>query len=56
LLRVDTSLFNVNGDETAAGVAIALQAERLVFLTDVEGVLDANGNSDRARPTRGLSS
>jgi len=39
-----TSLFNVNGDETAAGVAIALQAERLVFLTDVEGVLDANGN------------
>jgi acetylglutamate kinase len=39
-----TSLLNVNGDETAAGVAIALQAERLVFLTDVEGVLDASGN------------
>jgi acetylglutamate kinase len=40
----DTSLLNVNGDETAAGVAMALQAERLVFLTDVEGVLDANGS------------
>jgi len=39
-----TSLFNVNGDETAAGVAIALQAEKLVFLTDVVGVLDASGD------------
>jgi acetylglutamate kinase len=39
----DSSLLNVNGDETAAGVATALQADRLVFLTDVEGVLDAEG-------------
>jgi acetylglutamate kinase len=39
----DSSLLNVNGDETAAGVATALQAERLIFLTDVEGVLDAEG-------------
>lgn len=39
----DSSLLNVNGDETAAGVAMALQAERLIFLTDVEGVLDASG-------------
>jgi acetylglutamate kinase len=38
-----SSLLNVNGDETAAGVALALQAETLVFLTDVEGVLDADG-------------
>mgnify|MGYP001335247330 CR=1 FL=1 len=36
-------LLNVNGDETAAGVATALQANRLIFLTDVEGVLDAEG-------------
>jgi len=40
----ESSLLNVNGDETAAGVALALHAERLVFLTDVEGVLDAGGN------------
>ena len=40
----ESSLLNVNGDETAAGVAMALHAEKLVFLTDVEGVLDANGN------------
>jgi acetylglutamate kinase len=36
------SLLNINGDETAAGVALALKAEQLIFLTDVEGVLDAN--------------
>jgi acetylglutamate kinase len=39
----ELSLLNVNGDETAAGVALALQAEKLVFLTDVDGVLDADG-------------
>jgi acetylglutamate kinase len=38
----ESGLLNVNGDETAAGVALALQAEELIFLTDVEGVLDAN--------------
>ena len=38
----EPGLLNVNGDETAAGVALALQAQQLVFLTDVEGVLDAN--------------
>lgn len=39
----ESSLLNVNGDETAAGVALALHAQKLVFLTDVEGVLDAAG-------------
>jgi acetylglutamate kinase len=38
-----SSLLNVNGDETAAGIALALRAAILVFLTDVEGVLDADG-------------
>jgi len=38
-----SSLLNVNGDETAAGIALALQARSLVFLTDVEGVLDGDG-------------
>jgi len=37
----DGSLLNVNGDETAAAVALALAARRLIFLTDVEGVFDA---------------
>jgi|SRR5262245_26355544 len=39
----DDSLLNVNGDETAAAVAIALHCKELVFLTDVEGVKNGNG-------------
>ena len=39
----DTSLLNVNGDETAAAVAVALHADELVFLTDVAGVKNAEG-------------
>jgi acetylglutamate kinase len=34
---------NVNGDEAAGAVAQALHAEKLILLTDVEGVLDAQG-------------
>lgn len=39
----DGNLLNVNGDETAAAVAIAVQAKQLIFMTDVPGVKDANG-------------
>ena len=39
----EESLLNVNGDETAAAVAVALQCKELVFLTDVEGVKNADG-------------
>jgi acetylglutamate kinase len=39
----EQSLLNVNGDETAAAVAAALQCAELVFLTDVEGVKNADG-------------
>jgi acetylglutamate kinase len=34
---------NVNADEAAGSVAAALRAEKLILLTDVEGVLDAEG-------------
>jgi acetylglutamate kinase len=34
---------NVNADEAAGAVARALDAEKLMLLTDVEGVLDARG-------------
>ncbi len=37
-------LLNLNADTAAGDVAVALQAERLVFLTDVAGVKDAEGN------------
>jgi acetylglutamate kinase len=35
-------VFNVNGDSMAVAVASAWKVDRLVFLTDVAGVLDAN--------------
>ncbi|MGN6183820.1 MAG: acetylglutamate kinase [Thermoanaerobaculia bacterium] len=37
-------LFNINADTAAAAVASALRAPELRFLTDVEGLLDQNGN------------
>ena len=36
--------FNVNGDTAAGAIAGALQADRLLLLTDVSGVKDASGN------------
>ncbi len=36
-------LLNINGDPVAGELAAALQAERLVFLTDVPGIKNADG-------------
>lgn len=33
---------NVNADDAASGIAMAMQVDRLLFLSDVEGVLDAD--------------
>ncbi len=38
------SYYNVNADEMAAAVAVFCRADRLVFLTDVPGVLDHDQN------------
>ncbi len=35
--------YNVNADEAAGAIARALRAEKLILLTDVEGVRDASG-------------
>jgi acetylglutamate kinase len=35
---------NVNADEAAGAIAAALAAEKLILLTDVEGVRDAGGD------------
>ena len=34
---------NINGDTVAGELAYALEAERLIFLTDVAGIMDAGG-------------
>lgn len=35
--------YNVNGDQMAVAYAAGVRADRLIFLTDVNGVLDAQG-------------
>ena len=37
------TILNVNADDSAAAIATALAADELVFLSDVPGVLDADG-------------
>ncbi len=41
---VDGQTYNINADTVSGAVAGALQAERMLMLTDVPGVLDANRN------------
>jgi acetylglutamate kinase len=40
----DGMTYNVNADEAAGALAIALEAEKLILLTDVEGVRDSKGD------------
>jgi acetylglutamate kinase len=39
------AMYNVNGDQMASACAAAFGAEKLVFLTDVDGVRDGSGNT-----------
>jgi acetylglutamate kinase len=41
-MGVDGQTYNINSDDAAGAIAGALGATRLLMLTDVEGVLDAN--------------
>ena len=36
--------YNINADTVASAVATAMEAEKLIFLTDIEGVKDTDGN------------
>ncbi|MDI3533658.1 MAG: acetylglutamate kinase [Thermosediminibacterales bacterium] len=42
----DGETYNINADHMAQELAIALKAEKLVFLTDVEGILEDYNNPD----------
>ena len=37
------TMLNINGDTVAGELAYAIPAERLIFLTDVEGIMDGSG-------------
>ncbi len=43
--REDFAYYNVNGDQMAAAVAGGVKADTLVFVTDVGGVMDAEGKT-----------
>jgi acetylglutamate kinase len=47
----DGETLNINADTFAAALASALKAKRLLLLTDVEGVLDKNGNLIKSMTT-----
>lgn len=40
----DGQTFNINGDTAAGAIATALKADRLLLLTDIDGVRDAKGD------------
>lgn len=40
----DSNTYNINADTAAGSIAGSLQAEKLLLLTDVDGVKDSNGN------------
>lgn len=42
-LSAEGQALNINADTVAADISVALRAEKLVFLTDVTGVIDQNG-------------
>ncbi len=47
----DGGLLNVNADTAAAAVAMALKAEKLVFLTDTPGILVDRADADSLLPS-----
>jgi acetylglutamate kinase len=42
-LGAEGASFNINADMVAAEIAVAAKAKKLIFLTDVAGILDENG-------------
>jgi acetylglutamate kinase len=55
-IGTDGEYYNVNADEVASACAAALEADALVFLTDVPGVRDAEGIVIRSLDIRRIPS
>jgi acetylglutamate kinase len=48
-LAEDGSSLSINADEVAAAIAVALGAKKLIYLTDVPGILESAPNGDLVR-------
>ena len=46
-------IYNVNGDQMAASCAAAFEVDRLIFLTDVDGVRDGDGETRKTLTAAG---
>ena len=55
-IGVDGQSYNINADTVAGGVAEAVKAEKLVILTDIQGILDADGRLISRLTTKDLDS
>ncbi|MGI9101990.1 MAG: acetylglutamate kinase [Terriglobales bacterium] len=53
-LGLDGEYYNVNADQMAAACAVACQAQRLAFLTDVHGVWNADHDIIRVLPLKNI--
>jgi len=51
----DGELYNINADEAASKIAIALRAEKLFILTNVRGIMKEQGNLDTLYGSLSLS-
>ena len=51
----DGNFYNVNGDSFAANVAISLKSEKLIFITDVPGIMRNPENPDTLIPRLTIS-
>ncbi len=48
--------YNINADSVASAIAVSLKAEKLIFLTDTDGVKDKNGRLISSIKTNDISS
>ena len=54
-LGSDGEYYNINADQMASACAVACHADTLIFLTDVDGVKDADGAVMRWLSTRDVA-
>jgi acetylglutamate kinase len=54
-LGADGEYYNINADQMAAACAVACEAARLAFLTDVGGVMDAEQSVIRTLQSRNIA-
>jgi acetylglutamate kinase len=50
-IDADRELYNINADDVASEIAVAIKAVKLVLLTDVKGIMREKGNEETLMPS-----